>query len=226
VACAGLLLPGALIVGGVPLAGVRAVSGPPLLALGLAGLAIVAVGVGRWPARRIFLPAIFLLYVVVAGRVQLQVGPEGDEPHYLMVAESLLRDGDLSLEEDYAEERYTVFKDAPLEPHYRVRGQGGEIYSLHAVGLSLLVLPAYALAGYTGASIFLALLAALLAWEIREWVRDLTGRDGVAEAAGWLFALTPPLLHYVGLVFTEIPAALAVAFALRRGRWPQPPCRG
>ncbi len=220
VACAGLLLPGALIVGGVPLAGVRAVTGPPLLALGLAGLAIVAVGVGRWPARRIFLPAIFLLYVVAAGRVQLQVGPEGDEPHYLMVAESLLRDGDLSLEEDYAEGRYTVFKDAPLEPHYRVRGQDGAIYSLHAVGLSLLVLPAYALAGYTGASIFLALLAAHLAREIREWVRELTGRDGVAEAAGWLFALTPPLLYYVGLVFTEIPAALAVAFALRRGRSP------
>ena len=31
-----------------------------------------------------------------------QVGPQGDEPHYLMVADSLLRDGDVSLERDYA----------------------------------------------------------------------------------------------------------------------------
>src|SRR5439155_374140 len=83
-------------------------------------------------------------------RVQAQVGPEGDEPHYLMVADSLLRDHDLSLERDYAEGRYRAFHPAPLEPHYRVRGRGGEIYSLHAVGLSLLVLPAYALAGYAG----------------------------------------------------------------------------
>ena len=118
-------------------------------------------------------------------RTHARVGPEGDEPHYLMVAESLLRDGDLSLERDYAEGRYAVFHDAPLEPHYRVRGKGGAIYSLHAVGLSILILPAWALAGYAGVTVFMALLAALVALEVREWVRELTGRDGLAEAAGW-----------------------------------------
>jgi hypothetical protein len=217
-ACTGLLAPVLLVVGGVPLAGVRAVSGPPLLAFALAGLAILTAGASRRPPRWVFLPAVFLIYTVVAGRAQLQVGPQGDEPHYLMVAESLLRDGDVSLEKDYGERRYAVFHDAPLEPHYRVRGRGGAIYSLHAVGLSVLILPAYALAGYAGASLFMALLAALLALEVREWVRGLTGRDGLAEAAGWAFALSPPLIHYAGLVFTEVPAALAVAFALRRSR--------
>ncbi len=38
--------------------------------------------------------------------------------------------------------------------------------------------------------------------------------------SAWTFALSPPLLHYVGLVFTEVPAALAVAYGLRRGREP------
>jgi hypothetical protein len=219
-ACGGLLLPVVLVLSGVPLAGIRAASGAPLLALALGGLAIVVVGLGRRPPRWAFLPAVFVIYVVAAGRVQVQVGPRGDEPHYLMVAESLLRDGDLSLEEDYLEKRYTAFHDAPLSAHYRVRGKGSEIFSLHAVGLSILVLPAYALAGYVGASVFLAFLAALLAGEIREWVRGLSGRDGLAEAAGWVFALSPPLLFYVGLVFTEVPAALAIAYGLRRGREP------
>ena len=59
-----------------------------------------------------------------------------------MVAESLLRDGDVSLDRDYAEGRYTLFHDAPLAPHFRTRGKGGVIYSLHAVGLSVLILPA------------------------------------------------------------------------------------
>jgi hypothetical protein len=99
-----------------------------------------------------------------------------------------------------------------------VRGRGGAIYSLHAVGLSVLILPAYALAGYVGASVFMALLAALLAREVREWVRGLTGRDGLAEGAGWAFALSPPLIHFAGLIFTEVPAALALTFALRRAR--------
>ena len=149
------------------------------------------------------------------------MGPEGDEPHYLMVADSLLRDHDLSLEHDYAEGRYAVFHDAPLAPHYRVRGRDGEIYSLHAVGLSILILPAWALAGYAGVTVFMALLAALVAREVREWVRALTGRDGLAEAAGWLAVLTPPLAHYAGLVFTEVPAALALSLGLRVARRPQ-----
>ena len=233
---AGLLAPLLLLVAGAPLAGVRALSGPPLLALALAGIALVASPrtTDKWPGTRgtlggyppprppgacpLFLPLAFGVLVAAAGRSHVQVGPEGDEPHYLMVADSLLRDGDLALERDYAEGRYTAFHDAPLAPHYRVRGKGGTIYSLHAVGLSILILPAWALAGYTGVTVFMALLAALLAREVREWVAELLGRETLAEAAGWLAVLTPPLVHYAGLVFTEVPAALALSLGLRLAR--------
>jgi len=215
---AGLIAPLLLLVAGAPLAGVRALSGPPLLALALAGIALVASGIGLRLGGPLFLPLAFGVLVAAAGRSHVQVGPEGDEPHYLMVADSLLRDGDLALERDYAEGRYTAFHDAPLAPHYRVRGKGGAIYSLHAVGLSILILPAWALAGYTGVTVFMALLAALLAREVREWVAELTGRIALAEAAGWLAVLTPPLIHYAGLVFTEVPAALALSLGLRLAR--------
>ena len=217
-AAAGLLLPAALVAAGAPLAGVRALSGPPSLALALAGgvvcLAACRLRLPRWA----FVPLAFALLLVPAGRAHVRVGPQGDEPHYLMVAESLRRDCDVSLERDYAEGRYTAFHDAPLEPHYRVRGRHGEIYSLHAVGLSLLILPAWAAAGYAGVTVFMALLAALLANEVRVWTLGLTGRDRLATGAALLFVLTPPLAHYSGLVFTEVPAALALAFGLRRGR--------
>ena len=219
-AAAGLLGPVVLVLLGLPLAGVRALSGPPLLALALAGLALAVASAGvRWP-RALFLPLAFGVLVVAASRSHARVGPQGDEPHYLMVAESLLRDGDLALERDYAERRYALFHDTPLAPHYRVRGLGGVIYSLHAVGLSVLILPAWALAGYAGVTVFMALLAALLALEVRTWVRDLTGRDGLADGAGWVAALSPPVLHYAGLVFTEVPAALALSLGLRLGRRP------
>ena len=211
-------MPLLLLVAGVPLAGVRALSGPPLAALALAGLACVAAGSGLRLGGPLFLPLAFGVLVAAAGRSHVQVGPEGDEPHYLMVADSLLRDGDLALERDYAEGRYAAFHDAPLAPHYRVRGKGGEIYSLHAVGLSILILPAWAVAGYAGVTVFMALLATLLAREVREWVSDLTGNLRLAEAAGWLAALSPPLVHYAGLVFTEVPAALALSLGLRLAR--------
>jgi hypothetical protein len=214
-AAAPVLLP---LLAGAHFPGVEAFSGPVLLAVLLAILAVVVARNGLRTPGALFLPAIFFLYATAAARVQMQVGPEGDEPHYLMVADSLLRDHDLSLERDYAEGRYLPFHDAPLEPHYRVRGKNGQILSLHAVGLSLLILPAYALGGYPAVSVFMALLVALLAHEIREGLRSAFGDGLLAEGGAWIAALSPPLLHYAGLVFTEVPAALLVAFALRRGK--------
>ncbi|HLA77490.1 MAG TPA: hypothetical protein VJU18_07935 [Vicinamibacteria bacterium] len=199
--------------------GLRALSGPPLWALAAAGAVAALAVAGKPPRRRLFLPVVFLVYVAVAWHGQRQVGAEGDEPHYLMVADSLLQDHDLALEEDYAAGRYRAFyRGATLAPHYRIRGRGGEIYSLHAVGLSLLILPAYALGGYLGVSFFMALLAALLAREIRRLIVEWTGSASLGEGLAWALALCPPLIHYAGLVFTEVPAALLVACGLRRGR--------
>lgn len=207
-----------LVLSGAPIPGVRALSGPPLCALALAGIAAAIAAARRLPPRWVLLPAAFAIYAVVASRAQAQVGPEGDEPHYLMVADSLWRDHDVSLERDYAEGRYRAFHPGDLEPHYRVRGRHGEIYSLHAIGLSLLIAPAYALGGYPATSFFMAFLAALLAREVREVGRAWGLREAPAEAAAWAVALSPPLIHYAGLVFTEVPAALGVAVVLRRIR--------
>jgi hypothetical protein len=207
-----------LVVGGARLLGVAPLAGPPIAVLVLAGAVLMLAGAPpRW-ASAAFLPVIAVVYGLAAARVQAQVGPQGDEPHYLMVADSLIRDHDLSLERDYAEGRYRDFHPAPLAPHYRVRGKGGEIYSLHAVGLSLIVLPAYAVASYAGASFLMALLGVWLAWELRAMLRAWIG-DG-ADGVAWIVALSPPLVHYAGLIFTEIPAALVVARALRQGRAP------
>jgi hypothetical protein len=210
-------VPAALLLA-LPWPGVRALSGAPLFALAAAAALLLVSRSDVRPPAWCFFPLVLALYAAVAHRAQVQVGPEGDEPHYLMVADSLLRDGDLSLERDYAEGRYAAFHPRPLAPHYRVRGRQGEIYSLHALGLSLVVLPAYALGGAPGASFFMALLAALLARELRLLFRDWLGARACAEGAAWLVALSPPLIHYAGLVFTEVPAALLAAVVLRRGR--------
>jgi hypothetical protein len=216
---AGLLGIPVLLLLGMPIPGLEAVSGPPLFAVALAALvlAVAARGSHRW-AGPALLPLALGVHLLASWRVQVQVGPQGDEPHYVMVAQSLLLDGDLALEKDYAEARYLEFHPAPLLPHYRVRGREGALYSLHAVGLSLLILPAYALGGYPAASFFMALLSALLAREVRGLVREWLGEDGAADGVAWMVAFSPPLLHYAGLIFTEVPAALGVAFALRRAR--------
>jgi hypothetical protein len=210
------------VTAGLPVPGVGALTGPPLASVVLAGaVAVLTRGRPTWSGA-VFFPVVLALYLGTAARTQEQVGTAGDEPHYLMVAESLLRDGDLSLEQDYAEGRYRAFHDHPLVPHFRVRGKHGEVFSLHALGLSLLILPAYALGGYPLVSFFMALLAALLARELRGLIARTFADDALAEGAGWALALSPPLIHYAGLVFTEIPAALIVATFLHRERGGEP----
>jgi hypothetical protein len=212
----GLAVVPVLLLFGWRSAAAGALSGAPLLAVVAAALWALGLPWERW--RVAFVPVVAALYLYVSVGVQRRVGPQGDEPHYLMVSESILRDHDVSLEKDYEEGRYRAFfKGDTLLPHFRVRGLHGEIYSLHAVGLSLLVLPAYALAGYPGASIFMALLAVLAAIAIRSLLRAVAVREGDADAVAWIVALSPPLVHYAGLIFTEVPAALVVAFALREG---------
>ena len=199
-------------------------SGRPLFAFALAALALAAWASGRRPPRALLLPFFFALYAGVSYQVQSRVGPDGDEPQYLMVSESLLRDHDLALDQDFKEERYKAFFSRKLGPDFRIRGPQGQIYSLHAVGLSILILPAYWLGGYAGASFFMALLAALLVRELRRFVMALCGDENLAEGTAWLVGLSPPLIHFAGLIFTEIPAALLLCIGLRTavlGRTPR-----
>ena len=199
-------------------------SGPSLYAFVLAAIVLAIAGLGLRPPRSVLLPAFFAIYAAVAYQAQTKVGPDGDEPQYLMVAESLLRDHDLALDQDFKEARYGAFFSRPLDPHFRIRGPEGQIYSLHAVGLSLLILPAYAFGGYAGASFFMALLAAFLIRELRGLVRELTGDEALAEGTAWIVGLSPPIIHFAGLIFTEIPAALLMCIGLRTavfGRTPR-----
>jgi hypothetical protein len=95
--------------------------------------------------------------------------PGGDEPHYLIITQSLLEDGDLRIENNHARRDYAAYFAGDLRPDYLKRGIDGEIYSIHAPGLPALVAPAFLIAGYRGVVLFLILVSALasgLAWHV------------------------------------------------------------
>ena len=122
--CAGLLLPVGLLLAGAPSRECGLSPGRPWSRLALAGVAMAVAGSGLRPPRVLFLPLAFAVLAAAAGRTHARVGPEGDEPHYLMVAESLLRDGDLSLDRDYAEGRYDALPRRPARAALPGAGQG------------------------------------------------------------------------------------------------------
>ena len=110
----------------------------------------------------------FAIFAFAAWQVSPSV-PGGDEPHYLVITQSLLLDGDLKIENNHTRGDYQVYYAGRLAPHYVRRGANGEIYSIHAPGVSALVAPAFAVGGYHGAVLFLLVIAACgsaLAWHL------------------------------------------------------------
>src|SRR4029077_3326449 len=93
--------------------------------------------------------------------------PGGDEPHYLVIAQSLWRDHDLKIENNHARGDYKEYFESNLEPHYQARGTDGEIYSIHPIGMPVLMAPVYAAGGYrlvVMTLILIAASAAAIAW--------------------------------------------------------------
>src|SRR4051812_40223653 len=86
--------------------------------------------------------ALALVAYLVAYEV-MNPSSSGDEPHYLLVAESIAFDGDLDLTNDYASKERTlrVVNVWPLGtvPHAADYTGSGELRPLHGVGLSVLL---------------------------------------------------------------------------------------
>jgi hypothetical protein len=153
------------------------------------------------------------LYLFCGFSSAIAIGPGADEPHYLVIAHSLLVDHDLDIENNHAQRDYRDFFGGELRPDYLQRGRHGEIYSIHAPGLPALLLPAYAIAGYRGAVAFICLLAALAALAVFELSEAIAGR-GPALVAWAATCLTVPWVPHAWLIFPEMPGALVVAWAV------------
>ncbi len=184
-----------------------------VICLGLALWKVLArVGVSISPrAGQVALFA-FVLYLGIGYRLQESVGISGDEPHYLLITYSLIHDRDLSVQNNYAAEDYREYFNGKIGPHLA----HGTPYSVHGIGLPLILLPGFALLGLRGVLLTEALLGALTVREIFKAAEALElGRPaaGIGVAG---FALTVPALFLCVSAYPELPAALIVAATFRR----------
>ena len=154
-------------------------------------------------------------------RVSRRAVPTGDEPHYLIVTQSLLQDGDFDVRNNYEHRDYRAYyPDVIPDPHVIVSGE--RWYPVHAIGLPLLATPVYAAAGRLGVVILLTLctVAGLrILWSVLR-LAGFGGRATALATAGAGFTL--PVLAMTGQVFPEVPAFLLVAVALHAMLAPVP----
>lgn len=155
-----------------------------------------------------------LLFAVYAATIGLDAFGSsdyaGDEPHYLLAAQSIVEDHDIDLKNQYAARSYEAYYPYTLDKHGRETN--GFLHEVHGVGLPLLISPAYALGGAKAVELFMAALAALcmaLAYRLALRVAPDPWALGATLAAG----VSPPFLAYGTAVYPELVAGLLLAGA-------------
>ena len=125
----------------------------------------------------------------------------GDEPHFLLIAESIVSDRDVDLNDEYAARAYADWHPYRLERHGRLTG--GRAHEPHGIGFALLIAPAYAIGGPLAVQLLIAAIAALafvLAAALARRMVPEPWASGAALACG----LSPPALAYGTAVLPEL----------------------
>lgn len=190
-----------------------------LIVLACAKLAAFSVALAsaedvRWSATRAMCAAAIVYAFVIP--TQMYTPPDGDEPFYLLISESLSKDHDLDLTNQYRDIAHSATRRPDLTPQPGdPRGKHGEQYSRHEPFLPLLLIPGWTLFGLLGALATMALFGALLARQTVRLLEDEGIPDATVRALFPLFAFAPPVLFYAARVWPEVPGALAFVEALR-----------
>lgn len=147
-----------------------------------------------------------------------------DEPHYLIIMQSLVFDRDLDLTNNYASEAYREFYPDRLPDIHAIQ-VGPWQYPIRDLGLPLIASLPFAFAGRAGVAALMALVAAALAAQLYLACRDARVAHRPALLGVTLVCATHPILTYTTQIYPELLAALVFVTAarlLRAGRGATP----
>lgn len=157
-----------------------------------------------------------LIYTAIAPWVAFGHWTDGDEPHYLLLTHSLVVDRDFDMENNYRLGHYLSFYPIvlPVGDHHTVLNRHQEEVPVHEVGISVLLVPGYAVGGRLGAMIELNLVGALAALGMFVLALQVGATVRGALAAWALFAFTSPLVVFSSQIFPEIAGAACSVWAM------------
>src|SRR5438105_5264143 len=148
--------------------------------------------------------------------VQLLATPSsGDEPHFLIISQTLLKYHSLNVMLDYQHGDYRVFYPLYIAPHvaYNARGQ---LLPLHNIGGPVLWLLPYYFWGRLGAVLFISLLSVLIILNIYKFLLTMHISQRYAFIVSLAYAVASPLYIYSHLTFIEPIGAFICIYVFRK----------
>ena len=140
-----------------------------------------------------------------SGRMPLK----GDEPHYLIIAASVLRDFDFDVGNNYAQDAAShEIWNGELPPHALPRGTS--MWPQHMPGLGVLLAAPFGIGGVPGARIGLVLLLIpVFAVAVYRWSRNcLNPADALIATMG--MTACAPVVFGASQLYPDLPAGIAV----------------
>jgi hypothetical protein len=176
------------------------------------------------PNKRIAILFLVSLLAFNAGALLLVsegISFSGDEPHYLLICHSLLKDGDFDLANNYEQRDYASFMmfEGKIGAHAVPGAKPGSRYSMHFPGVAVLVLPFYALSVLVkgwGLAFFIrtgmSLWGAFFAIQVYLYARSEWQKDSFALKLWFLTSFTTPVFFHSIHIYPEmVVAALSLA---------------
>jgi len=160
----------------------------------------------------------------------------GDEPYYLMTAQSLYADQDINVANNYDNEDYFRFYPRELYPDIKLGkyGRFGKkgiqwIFPINQPGISVLMLPFYALSQlFQGRLLIfiikgsLSLWAVFLGLQLYLLANDLWKREKLSFALWFIYSFSAPVFFFAFHLYPAIPIACFSVFLYRKLRGNQP----
>jgi len=143
----------------------------------------------------------------------------GDEPHYLAISQSLAKDGDLNVFNQYARDEYREFINYRLTHHSKVGKGFKKWYSFHLPGLSFTLAPFFLLKIpipflYFLIRIYLGLFAAMLGVVVYLLSLKIWRREKLSLYIFFTFMFTAPVFFYSFHIFAELQVLLLILLSI------------
>jgi hypothetical protein len=180
----------------------------------------------------LFLTAFLIYNLCTFFLVSQKITFSGDEPYYLLTSHSLLKDKDINMANNYAQEDYFSFYSKEENPRLRLgmyarEGQKGRdyIYPINLPGVSVLVLPFYWLSQHFHGDLLtfilkgsLVIWAVLLGLQLYLLAKELWGDEKISLILWLFYSFSAPILFFAIHLYSEIPIALFSLYIFRKVR--------